>query len=149
MRRREVLQYRISIRNSFKIPISRNLVRPGHPVDLLNPSHWRHNGRDGVSNHQPHDCLLYRLFRRRLENTLKLCATGLRVGNSPVTGEFPTQMASNAENVSNWWRHHALWIFAQSTAGRLSYAVENANDLRLCCVSGGFPSTKGFLWTDI
>ena len=26
--------------------------------------------------------------------------------NSPVTGEFPTQMACNAENVSIWWRHH-------------------------------------------
>ena len=26
---------------------------------------WRHNWRDGVSNHQPHDCLLNRLFRRR------------------------------------------------------------------------------------
>ena len=25
---------------------------------------WRHNGRDGVSNHQPHHCLLNRLFRR-------------------------------------------------------------------------------------
>ena len=22
------------------------------------------------------------------------------------TGEFPVQMASNAENVSIWWRHH-------------------------------------------
>ena len=22
------------------------------------------------------------------------------------TGEFPAQRASNAENVSNWWRHH-------------------------------------------
>ena len=29
------------------------------------------------------------------------------VGNSSVTGEFPAQMASNAENVSIWWRHHA------------------------------------------
>ena len=26
----------------------------------------------------------------------------------PVTGEFPTQMASNAENVSIWWRHHGI-----------------------------------------
>ena len=26
--------------------------------------------------------------------------------NSPVTGEFPTQRASNAENVSIWRRHH-------------------------------------------
>ena len=23
-----------------------------------------------------------------------------------VTGEFPTQRASNAENASIWWRHH-------------------------------------------
>ena len=29
------------------------------------PLFWRHNGCGGVSNHQPHDCLLNRLFRRR------------------------------------------------------------------------------------
>ena len=23
-----------------------------------------------------------------------------------MTGEFPAQMASNAENVAIWWRHH-------------------------------------------
>ena len=38
----------------------------------------------------------------------KLRVTGLCVGNSPGTGEFPAQMASNAENVSIWWRHHVL-----------------------------------------
>ena len=36
----------------------------------------------------------------------QLLVTGLCVGNSPVTGEFPAQMASNAENVSIWLRHH-------------------------------------------
>ena len=66
---------------------------------------WRHNGRDGVSKHQPRDCLLNRSFRRRSEKTSKLRVTGLCAGNSPVTGEFPAQMASNAENVSIWWRH--------------------------------------------
>ena len=60
---------------------------------------WRHNGRDSVSNHQPHDCLLNRLFRRRSKETSKLRVTGLCAGNSPGTGEFPTQMASYAENV--------------------------------------------------
>ena len=40
-------------------------------------------------------------------NRSKFHVTGLCVGNSPVTGEFPAQMASNAENVSIWWRHHA------------------------------------------
>ena len=29
------------------------------------PLQWRHNGHDGVSNHQPHDYLLNRLFGRR------------------------------------------------------------------------------------
>ena len=73
---------------------------------MKNPLHWRHNGRDGVSNHQPHDCLLNRLFGRRLNKTWKLRVTGLCEGNSLVTGEFPAQMASNAENVSIWWRNH-------------------------------------------
>ena len=44
--------------------------------------------------------------RRRSKKTSKLRATGLCAGNSPVTGEFPARMASNAENVSIWWRHH-------------------------------------------
>ena len=61
---------------------------------------WRHNGRDGVSNHQPHDCLLNRLFRRRSKKISKLRVTGLCARNLPVTGEFPAQMASNVENVS-------------------------------------------------
>ena len=55
---------------------------------------WRHHGRGSVSNHQPHDCLLNRLFRRRSKKTPKLRVTGLCAGNSPVTGEFPGQMAS-------------------------------------------------------
>ena len=44
---------------------------------------WRHNGPDSVSNHQPHDCLLNRLFRRRSKKTSKLRVTGLCAGNSP------------------------------------------------------------------
>ena len=67
-----------------------------------------HNERSCVSNHQPHGSLLNRLFRRKSKKTSKLRITGLYVGNSPGTGEFPAQMASNAENVSIWWRHHGL-----------------------------------------
>ena len=46
------------------------------------------------------------LFRFRSKKTSKVHVTGLCEGNSPVTGEFPTQRASNAENVSIWWGHH-------------------------------------------
>ena len=46
------------------------------------------------------------LFKHGSKKTPKLRVTGLCDGNSPVTGEFPAQMVSNAENVSIWWRHH-------------------------------------------
>ena len=71
---------------------------------------WRHNERDCVSNHQPHEYLLKRLFRRRSKKSSKLRVTGLCAGISPVTGEFPAQRASNAENVSIWSRHHDFVI---------------------------------------
>ena len=77
-------------------------------LDIIprNTLRWRRKERDGVLNHQPHGCLLNRLFRHTWQKTSKLCVTGLCVGNSPETGEFPTQMASNAENIPIWWRHH-------------------------------------------
>ena len=40
----------------------------------------------------------------------KLRSAGLWAGNSPVIGEFHTQMTSNAKNVSIWWRHYG-WIW--------------------------------------
>ena len=40
------------------------------------------------------------------KKTSKLRVTGLCEGISPVIDEFPAQKASDAENVSIWWRHH-------------------------------------------
>ena len=89
-------------------PISQ-AARWGYP-DLFDVAlRWRHNERDCVSNHQPRHCLLNRLFGRRSKKTPKLLVTGLCAGNSPGTGEFPAQMASNGENVSIWWRHHVFF----------------------------------------
>ena len=48
------------------------------------PLQWRHKGGNGISNHQPHDCLLYRLFRRRSEKISKLRITG-HCGGIPRT----------------------------------------------------------------
>ena len=62
--------------------------------------------RTAILYHQPCDCLLNRLLRRRWKKTSKLRVTGLYEGNSLVTEEFSAQRASNAENVSIWWRHH-------------------------------------------
>ena len=83
---------------------------------------WRDNKRGGVSNHQRLDYLLSRLLGRRLNthtHTPKLRVTGLSEGNSPVTGEFPAQRASNAENVSIWWRwpscYFLIWIVTMAS----------------------------------
>ena len=65
--------------------------------NVVSTLQWRHNGYDGVSNHQPHDCLLNRLFRRRSTKTSKIRVTGLCKFNSAVTGEFSAQRASNAK----------------------------------------------------
>ena len=46
-------------------------------------------GPISVSNHQPHDCLLNLLFRRRSKKISKIRVTGLCAVNSPGTGEFP------------------------------------------------------------
>ena len=87
---------------------------------------WRHNEHDCVSNHQPRHCLLNRLFGRRSKKTSKLRATGLCVGNSPGTSEFPAQRASNAENVSIWWRHH---VFSEIDEFSWSFGTLEASDV--------------------
>ena len=73
------------------------------------PLQWRHNERDGVANHRRFNCLLNRQSRRWSRKTSKLRVTGLCEGNSPVTGEFPAQRASNAENVFIVRRAGLLW----------------------------------------
>ena len=70
------------------------ITKPSVGTIVTETLQWRHNERDGISNHQPHDCLLKSLFRRRSEKTSNLHVTGLCEGNSPETGEFPAQRAS-------------------------------------------------------
>ena len=72
-----------------------------------------HNEHNGISNHQPYNYMHNCLFRCRSKKTSKLHVTGLCEGNSPVTGEFPAQRASNAENVSIWLRHVSCVTGAQ------------------------------------
>ena len=69
---------------------------------------WRHYERDGVSTHRRLDCFFNRLFSHRPTKTSKLRLTGLCEVNSLVTGEFPTQRASNVKNVSILRRHHEI-----------------------------------------
>ena len=97
---------------------------------------WHHNGRDGVSNHQPHDYLFSRLFRRRWKKTSKFRVTGLCAGSSPVTGEFPAQRASNAENASIWWRHHDTMKNRRSSIIILALSLPATPEIIVVTTSG-------------
>ena len=99
------------------------------------PLQWRHNERDGVSNHRRLGCLFNLLLRRRTKKST-LRVTGLCEGNPPVTGGFPSQRASNTENVSIWWRHHVCNIFL--TIGDFESLFDQmANEIsKSCCISG-------------
>ena len=79
---------------------------------------WHHNEHDGVSNHQPNGCYSTVYSRQISKKTPKLRVTGLCEGNSPVTGEFPAQRASNAENVSILWRHHGSKEFWETLTNK-------------------------------
>ena len=80
-------------------------------IELLFISHfdfhtslqWRYYGRDGVSNHQPHHCVLNRLFRRKSKKTSKFRVTGICAGNSPVTGKFPAQISMYVYVTHNYY----------------------------------------------
>ena len=81
---------------------------------------WRHNECDGVSNHQPHDCLLNRYSRSRSRKTSKLRVNGPceRIHRSPVNS--PHKGPVTRKNVSIWWRHHGQryspwWMFLFNT----------------------------------
>ena len=97
---------------------------------------WRHNEYDGVSNHQPHDCLLNRLFRRRSKKISKLRVTGICEGD--FTGDFEdvmycwTTSGSYPNGVTHTWDLDA--IFNCSCA-----AWQRRNWLSWKCLSSVIP----------
>ena len=90
------------IETLFTLPSVRGILKYYLIVSLQ----WRHNEHHGISNPQHIDCLFNHLFRRTRKKTSKLRVTGLCEAYPLMTGGFPSQRASNMENISIWWRHH-------------------------------------------
>ena len=64
-------------------------------------------------------------------------------GIHAATGEFPAQMASNAENVSIWWRHHDqfsyddvldLIIIVKSEVSPICHCLGLGHETMVCAV---------------
>ena len=80
--------------------------RPFWMKSLVNQNIRNHRYLEKLARKQLLNCL----FWRRSNKTSKLRVTGICEGNPLVAGGFPSQRASNAENVSIWWRHHEARI---------------------------------------
>ena len=92
---------------------------------------WRHNDQAGVSNHQPHGCLLNRLFRHRSKKTSKLRVTGLCAGNSPGPVNSPHKGPVTRKMFS--FDDVIMWNFLEADVGaRLitSIPIQLQNRLR-------------------
>ena len=77
----EVWQLRFSSGISLSLDRSHGMkTKLTYAYLYIYSSRWRLNGYDGVSNHQPCDCLLNRLFRRRSKKTSTLHVTGFCAG---------------------------------------------------------------------
>ena len=96
--------------------------------------------------------LLNRLFGCRSKQKSKLRVTGLCAGNSPGTGEFPAQMASNAENVSIWWCHHVWRVYPRTVwalPGSRLHITEGSTFvvcLSWCGIGWNYPCPSGSVW---
>ena len=118
---------------------------PSRFIGLVIPLQQRHNEHSGISNHQPHSCLLNCLFSRRSRKTSKLRVTGFCEGNSLVTSESPAQRASKGENVSIWWRLHSLLPEAPNN---ITNSTPTPNPCSVHKISARLINCKTHLWTN-
>ena len=86
---------------------------------------WRHNGPDGVSNHQPQACLLNRLFMRRSNKTSKVRVTGLCLGIHRWPEHTMVLFTSLARKT--WWQ------FKMCSLGSLRLSTRTPIVKLLCC----------------
>ena len=83
---------------------------------------WRHNGRDGVSDHQPYHCLLNRLFMRRSKKTSNSASLAFVRGINRRPVNSPQKWPVTQKKVSIWWHHHDWNPSKQQGSGRnISY----------------------------
>ena len=86
-------------------------MRPNYCTSLSHRSdfhtHYSDVIKSAMASQSTSLTIVYSTIYSGVDQRKHQSSTSLFEGNSPVTGEFFAQMASNAENVSIWWRHYA------------------------------------------
>ena len=83
-----------------------------YKLNNLQPLHYKYIIMSAMASQITSLTIVYSTVYSRCKSkiTAKLRHSGFGVGNSPVTGEFPAQGASNAVNASIWWRHRVCRV---------------------------------------
>ena len=93
-----------------RVHTSRDVLQQNPPCYTRMTLQWRHNERDGVSNHQPHDCSLKRVFRGRSKKTSSFASLVFVRGihrwsvNSPHKRPVTRKMLSFDDVIMSWQR---------------------------------------------
>ena len=62
-------------------------------------------------------------IQAQIKENIKALRPWPMCGEFTVTGEFPAEMASNAENVSIWWRHHGTGASRRLSQGAQAKSI--------------------------
>ena len=118
----------------FSLEINQNVVSCCSDAQCdKRPIQYRHNGRDGVSNHRPQHCFLNRLFKRRTMKIPKLHVNGLSAGLHcwPVNSPHKWPVARSCFHLMT--SSCAIEIrFTHVTHTNLQYITWNIHEALMC-----------------
>ena len=107
------------------------IMHHGWNIYVCNTLQWRHNERDGVSNHQPHDCLLKRAHRRKYQSSASLAfVRGIHrwLVNSPHKWPVSQKMFPFDDAITlPWRRSHSIWMSVRTQLSPIEYTMITAS----------------------
>ena len=81
-------------------------LRITHLITTITVTHYSDVIMRAIASQMTHVSMVYSTFvRAHIKENLKAPCHWLCGGISPMAGESPAQRASNAQNISIWWRH--------------------------------------------
>ena len=91
---------------------------PGNRVNnrISSSLKHRHNGHDGVSNHQPRDCSTQPFIQAQIKENINTPRHWLLWGKFTGDRWIPPTKGQKREFFSIWWRHHVKSVHTQKWA---------------------------------
>ena len=135
--------YKLPLPNSVKSRVSPPRWEPHFPI------HYSDVMMGAIASQITSPRLFTQWFTQaQIKENIKAPRHWLCEGNSPGTGEFSAQMASNAENASIWWRHHEFWVIINNVvAYKSERTLLNVFKFVQWGLTGEHPDNRAIAWS--